>query len=72
VTTGSRRLAAVALFGIAVAVTATLWFLSQAMSVDEEWAGLGDILLNPYIMLPYLVVTLACVAGATVLARRRS
>lgn len=34
------------------------------MSLDEEWRGWGDVLLNPYIMVPYVLFT--CVAGIAV------
>jgi hypothetical protein len=29
----------------------------QLMSIDEEWNGWGDVLLNPFIVLPYVAIT---------------
>jgi hypothetical protein len=66
-----RRLGGSALLAcVAIAIAATVWFVGWMMSVDEEWTGWGDVLLNPYIMGPTFVAALGCVGGAVLLYRR--
>ncbi|HUR17656.1 MAG TPA: hypothetical protein VMZ51_01810 [Acidimicrobiales bacterium] len=43
-------------------VTLMILFGGYLMSVDEEWEGWGDVLLNPYLVVSYLAIT----AGAAV------
>lgn len=43
-------LAAGLLFALWLLYTLCLWFVGQLMSIDEEWQGWGDVLLNPYLM----------------------
>jgi hypothetical protein len=38
------------LFSLWLFYTILVWFGGYMMSVDEEWEGWGDVLLNPYIM----------------------
>ena len=38
-------------------LTYTMLVVGQLMSLDEEWTGWGDVLLNPYIVLPYVVIS---------------
>jgi len=42
------------------------------MSVDEESQGWSDVLLNPYIMLPYIAVTGLGATALWLLFRERS
>jgi hypothetical protein len=50
----SRRVAypvvAGLLFSLWLFYTLLVWFGGYMMSVDEEWEGWGEVLLNPYIM----------------------
>ena len=46
-----------------------LWLTGGLMSVDEEWQGWGDILLNPFVVGPWLAVTGACAASGLALTR---
>lgn len=46
-----------------------IWLTGSLMSVDEEWTGWGDVLLNPYLVLPYVVVSVALLGGAWALLR---
>ncbi|HSH60000.1 MAG TPA: hypothetical protein VK988_10235 [Acidimicrobiales bacterium] len=64
-----RLLVAILLVTLWAGITFMLWLTSALMSVDEEWGGWGDVLLDPYIMGPYLAVTMACIGGAVLLCR---
>lgn len=48
------------------------WLVSALMSLDEEWEGWPDHLLNPYIVLSYLVPSALLLVPAYLLARRRT
>ena len=41
--------------------TLLLWFVGSLLSVDEEWQGWGDVFLNPYMMVPWLLLGAAFV-----------
>lgn len=51
-------------------VTVLMLVAGNLMSVDEEWDGWGDILLNPYLIVPYVVITAGVTAGVWALCRR--
>ena len=46
-----------------------LWLTGTLMSVDEEWQGWGDLLLNPFVVGPWLALTGACAASSLALVR---
>jgi len=52
-----RFLAGLGILGTWVVLTFTMLVVGQLMSLDEEWTGWGDVLLNPYIVLPYVVIS---------------
>jgi hypothetical protein len=52
-----RFLAGLGILGTWVVGSFTMLIAAQLMSVDEEWTGGGDVLLNPYIVLPYIVIS---------------
>jgi uncharacterized BrkB/YihY/UPF0761 family membrane protein len=52
-----RFLAGLGILGTWVVGSFTMLIAAQLMSVDEEWTGWGDVLLNPYIVLPYVVIS---------------
>jgi len=53
-----------------VVLTALLVFVGTLMSVDEEWRGWSDMLLNPLVMIPYILAT--ALAAATIVFLIRS
>ena len=55
-----------------VLFTLLLWFVGSLMSVDEEWKGWGDVLLNPYMMAPWLLLAAAFVTFALLHLRWKS
>ena len=46
-----------------------LWLTGGLMSVDEEWHGWGDLLLNPFVVGPWLALTGAAAASGLALTR---
>ena len=54
-----------------VVISLFLVLAAGLMSVDEEWNGWSDVLLNPYVMGPYILVTLLCGAVLWLLFRTR-
>lgn len=48
-------------FVLWVFYTLSLLLVGNLMSVDEDWEGWGDIFLNPYIMVPWLLLGTAFV-----------
>lgn len=51
-------------------VTLLILLSGNLMSLDEEWEGWGDILLNPYLIVPYLAITTGAAVGVWALCRR--
>ena len=51
-------------------VTLMILLAGNLMSVDEEWEGWGDVLLNPYLIVPYLAITTGAALGVWALRRR--
>ncbi len=67
-----KAVAGVAIVGCWLTISAFLLLGVGLMSVDEESQGWSDVLLNPYIMLPYIAVTGLGVAALWRLFRTRS
>lgn len=66
------RIAAATVFlGAWLSGTAILWIVAQLMSLDEEWHGWGDVLLNPYIVAAYILASACLLVPAVRLVRRR-
>ncbi len=63
---------AIVLLGLWAYGSSILWSTARLMSLDEEWQGWGDVLLNPYIVGPYLVASGVLLIPAGMLLRRRS
>jgi hypothetical protein len=51
------KAAAVVFFGVWASATALGWLIGSLMSLDEEWTGWGDVVLNPFLMAPYFTFT---------------
>lgn len=52
------RIVAAACIAVAWSAVLVLFAIAgQLMSLDEEWHGWGDILLNPYLMMPLGIFT---------------
>lgn len=49
--------------------TFVFWITAQLMKLDEEWQGWGDVLLNQYIVGPYVVASVAILGAAYFLLR---
>jgi hypothetical protein len=58
------------LVGLWVGWTWFAWLLSSLMSLDEEWEGWGDVLLNPYIVGSYAAVSAVLLVPSFLLLRR--
>lgn len=44
--------------------TVVLGLMAKLMSLDEEWRGWGDLLLNQYLVAPYVVASVALLGAA--------
>jgi hypothetical protein len=64
-----RLIAATLLLLVWAYVTFLFWITPALMSVDEEWEGWGDALLDPYIVGAYALATIMTVGGAILLMR---
>jgi hypothetical protein len=64
------RVIAAVLIGAAWCVGVALMVLAGSlMSIDEEWTGWGDLFLNPYLMVPGVLITLGVVWSISRLIR---
>lgn len=62
----------------AVMVIIVMWLVASAtvilfgliLSVDEEWQGWSDVLLNPYLMIPYILVIVILLAFLRIVLRK--
>lgn len=59
-----------ALASIWLIVTLGIVMAGYLMSVDEEWTGWGDVLLNPYLVVPYVAYSGLSVGGLWLLCRK--
>ena len=62
----------VVIVGAWLIVSLFLVLAAGLMSVDEGWHGWSDVLLNPYVMGPYILVTLLSGSALWLLFRTRS
>ncbi len=67
-----KTVAGVAVVGSWLLISVFLLLGIGLMSVDEDSLGLSDVVLNPYIMLPYIGVTALAVGVLWLLFRTRS
>lgn len=59
------------LLGLWAYGTWILWIVERLASLDEEWQGWADVLLNPYIVGPYVVASAVLLIPAVMLLSRR-
>jgi fumarate reductase subunit C len=67
-----RFAAAAAILLAWASLTLLLVLVGMLMSLDEEWRGWGDLVLNPYVVVPYVGVTIVAALAVWRVALRRS
>lgn len=67
-----RFAAAAAMLLAWASLTLLLVLVGMLMSLDEEWRGWGDLVLNPYVVVPYVSVTIVAALAVGRVALRRS